>query len=85
MVLLEALDERQCGRLSVSTRTRGGDQLATLLALRGFMIPTWDFDVIAREHGGAALRAADISPSTADILVDEVLILLHKIAREVCN
>jgi hypothetical protein len=32
-----------------------------------------------------ALRAADISPATADVLVDEVLNLLHQIARTAAN
>ena len=84
-ILLEALAERSDGGLTPATKTRGGDQLATLYSLRCFMIPTWDFDAIAREHGATALRAADVSPSTADRLVDEVLILLHKIVRSAVN
>jgi len=85
MILLEALAERSDGGLTPATRTRGGDQLAALHGLRIFMLADWDFDAIARAHGGAALRAADISPTAADTLIDEVLILLHKIAREACN
>jgi hypothetical protein len=73
--LLEALAERSDGGLTRATRTRGGDRLAELYGLRCFMIGTWDFDAIAREYGRLALRAADISPSTADTLVDEVLVL----------
>jgi hypothetical protein len=53
--------------------------------LRQFLIPDWDFDGICRVHGAAALRAADVAPRTADVLVDEVLILLHKIARVAAN
>ena len=83
--LLEALAERSDGALTPATRTRGGDQLAALYGLRCFMIGTWDFDGICREHGKLALRAADVSPSTADRLVDEVLILLHKIVRAAAN
>ena len=49
------------------------------------MLDDWDFDAIARKHGAAALRAADISPRNADILVDEVLNLLAKIARTAAN
>jgi hypothetical protein len=49
------------------------------------MIPTWDFDAIARKHGSAALRAADVSPSIADTLVAEVMILLREIARVAAN
>jgi len=84
-ILLEALQERQHGGLSPRTRTAGGDQLAALHGLRIFMLDDWDFDAIARKHGAAALRAADISPRNADILVDEVLTLLHKIARTAAN
>jgi len=84
-VILEALAERQGGGLSPATRTAGGDQLAALHGLRLFMLADWDFDAIAREHGAAALRAADVSPANADVLVDEVLILLHKIARTAAN
>jgi hypothetical protein len=85
MILLEALAERSDGGLTPATKGRGGEQLATLYGLRCFMIPTWDFDSIARAHGTLALRAADISPSTADTLVDEVLVLLHKIVRAEAN
>jgi hypothetical protein len=84
-ILLEALQERQHGGLSPRTRTAGGDQLAALHGLRIFMLDDWDFDEIARKHGAAALRAADISPPHAAILVDEVLTLLHKIARTAAN
>ena len=84
-IILEALQERQHGGLSPRTRTAGGDQLAALHGLRIFMLDDWDFDAIARKHGAAALRAADISPRNADILVDEVLTLLHKIARTAAN
>ena len=84
-ILLEALDERQHGALSPRTKMAGGDQLAALHGLRIFMLADWPFDEIARKHGAAALRAADISPRNADILVDEVLILLRKIARTAAN
>jgi hypothetical protein len=83
--ILEALHERQDGGLSPATRTRGGDLLAALHGLRLFMLADWDFDAIARQHGAVALRAVDVSPTTAAILVDEVLILLHKIARAAAN
>ena len=85
LVIAEALAERQDGGLTPATRARGGDLLAALHGLRLFMLADWDFDAMAREHGAAALRAADISPTNAAILVDEVLSLLHKIARTACN
>jgi len=84
-ILLEALDERQHGALSPRTKMAGGDQLAALHGLRIFMLADWPFDEICRVHGAAALRAADVSPRIADILVDEVLTLLHKIARTAAN
>jgi len=40
---------------------------------------------MAREHGTAALRAADVSPRIADVLVSEVLDLLHKVVRAALN
>jgi hypothetical protein len=83
--LLEALAERSDGGLTPATRTRGGDQLAALYGLRQFMIGTWDFDAICREYGRLSLCAADVSPSTADRLVDEVLTLMHKIVRSAAN
>ena len=85
LAILEALDERQHGGLTPRTRQRGGDQLAALHGLRIFMLADWPFDEICRVHGAAALRAADISPRNADILVDEVLNLLAKIARTAAN
>jgi hypothetical protein len=85
LAIAEALAERQGGGLSPATRTRGGDLLAALHGLRLFMLADWDFDAIARQHGAVALRAVDVSPTTAAILVDEVLILLHKIARTAAN
>jgi len=85
IAIAEALDERQHGRLSTATRTRGGDLLAALHGLRLFMLADWPFDEICRVHGAAALRAADVSPAAADVLVDEVLALLRKIARTAAN
>jgi len=85
LAIAEALVERQDGGLTPATRARGGDLLAALHGLRLFMLADWDFDAIARQHGAVALRAADVSPTTAAILVDEVLILLHKIARTAAN
>ena len=85
LVIVEALAERADGGLTSRTRMAGGDQLAALHGLRLFMLADWPFDEICRVHGAAALRAADISPGDADVLVDEVLILLHKIARTAAN
>jgi len=83
--ILEALDERQHGGLTPKTKMRGGELLAALHGLRVFMLADWPFDEIARRHGAAALQAADVSPVHADVLVDEVLNLLHKIARTAAN
>jgi predicted transcriptional regulator len=84
-ILLEGLHERANGGLTPRTKTAGGDQLAALHGLRLFMLADWDFDGICRVHGAAALRAADISPGNADVLADEVVSLLHKIARVAAN
>jgi hypothetical protein len=83
--ILKALHEYQNGGLSSRTKMAGGDLLAQLYGLRCFMIDAWDFDAICREHGKLALRAADFSASTADKLIDEVMILLHKIVRAEAN
>jgi hypothetical protein len=40
---------------------------------------------VARTHGVALLRAADVSPATASVLVDEVLDLMHKVTRIALN
>jgi hypothetical protein len=49
------------------------------------MVPTWDFDAIAREQGAAALRTTDIAPAIAQIAIDEVLRVLHAVIRETVN
>jgi len=84
-VVLEALQERAGGGLTPRTKMAGGDALAGLHGLRLFMLPDWNFDALARKHGAAALRTAGVSPAHATILVDEILILLHKIARTAAN
>src|SRR5262249_58986510 len=53
--LAAGLREIQRGKLSSSTKARGGDLIAGLFALRQVMIGTWDFDGICRQHGPAAL------------------------------
>jgi hypothetical protein len=45
------------------------------------MVPTWDFDAIAREQGAVALRTADVAPAIAQIAIDEVLRVLHAVIR----
>jgi len=86
LVIVEALAERAAGGLTSATRTRGGDLICELYGLRRFLIADFpNFDALAREHGLAALRSADISPATADVLVDEILILLRQIARAAVN
>lgn len=87
-ILLEALAERSDGALTPATRARGGDQLAALYGLRQFMVGTWDFDAIAREHGTAVLRetcGTDLDARRIGILVDEVLAILHKVVRTAAN
>jgi len=85
ITIVEALGEYRDGGLTPATRTRGGDLIAQLVGLYQFAIVDFDFDNVARVHGTAALCAADVSPSTADRLVDEVLRLLHKVMRAAVN
>ena len=86
MTIVEALDERADGGLTPATKMRGGDLICELFRWRKFLIADFpDFDSLARAHGSAALRAADVPPTSADILVDEVLILLHKVVRTALN
>jgi hypothetical protein len=85
MAIAEALAERADGGLTPRTKQRGGDAIAQLFVLRQFMIADWPFDDIAREHGVAMLRAADVSPATANVLVDEVLAIVAKVVRASVN
>jgi hypothetical protein len=86
IALAEALDEQRLGALSLRTKMRSGDLICELVRLRQFLIADFpDFDRVAREHGVALLRAADASPATANVLVDEVLDLVHKVTRITLN
>ena len=54
--------------------------------MRKFPIADYpNFDSLAREHGVAMLRAADVSLAHATVLVDEVLDLMHKVNRIALN
>src|SRR5262249_54561831 len=78
----EALDEHRHRARSPRTKPRGGDLICELVRLRQFLIAgVPNFDSVAREHGVAMLRAADVSLATASVLVDEVLDLMHKVTR----
>jgi len=86
LVIVEALDERANGGLTLRTKCRGGDLICELFRWRKFLIADFpDFDCIARTHGLAALRACDVPSATANTLVDEVLDLLHKVIRVALN
>ena len=85
LAIIEALDEYKNGGLSLRTKTRGGDLLAQLCGLYQFAVADFDFDSIARVHGTAMLRSADVNPAIADRLVSEVLALLHKVVRAAVN
>jgi hypothetical protein len=86
LAIAEALAERSDGGLTPATRTRGGDLICALVRLRQFLIVDFpDFDAMARTHGIAVLRAADVSLATASVLVDEVLDLMHKVTRIALN
>ena len=84
--IAQALREFQNGGLTTGTKMRGGDLIAQLYGLRQFLIVDLpNFDAIAREHGVAMLRAADVSPATADVLVNEVLAIVAKVVRASVN
>jgi hypothetical protein len=83
--ILEALAEHQSGGLIPKTKEQVGDSIWQLYRIRCVMVPTWDFDAIAREQGAAALRTADIAPAIAQIAIDEVLRVLHAVIRETVN
>jgi hypothetical protein len=86
IAIAEALDEHRHGALTPRTKTRGGDLICELVRLRQFLIAGLpNFDRVAREHGVAMLRAADVSPATANVLVDEVMNILHKVVRDNLN
>jgi hypothetical protein len=86
IAIAEALDEHRHGALSPRTKMRGGDLICELVRLRQFLIAGLpNFDRVAREHGVAMLRAADVSLATASVLVDEVLDLMHKVTRIALN
>jgi hypothetical protein len=86
IAIAEALDERRHGALSSETRTRGGNLICELVRLRQFLIADLpNFDAVARTHGVAMLRAADVSPATADVLVNEVLAIVAKVVRASVN
>jgi hypothetical protein len=86
--IMEALAEYQTGGLTAATKSRGGDLIAELYGLRQYMIVDWPFDQIAREHGATVLRetcGTDLDARRIDVLVDEVLRLLHKVVRAAVN
>jgi hypothetical protein len=83
--ILEALAEHRDRGLSPAIKTQTGELFWQLYRLRQFLVPTWDFDVIARERGTAALCAADVAPAIAQIAVDEVLRVLHAVIRDNLN
>jgi hypothetical protein len=86
IALAEALDEQRLGALSLRTKMRSGDLICELVRLRQFLLVDFpDFDRVAREHGGVMLRLAGASPATANVLVDEVLDLVHKVTRIALN
>jgi hypothetical protein len=86
--IMEALHEYRHGGLSPRTKMAGGDLICDLFKLRQYMIADWPFDQIAREYGAAVLREtcdSDLDARRIDVLVDEVLRLLHKVVRAAVN
>jgi hypothetical protein len=83
--IAEGLRERQTGGLTAATKRHGGDLICELYQLRQYMVGYWDFDVIAREYGKAALCGTGVDAKTIDLLVDEVLAILGKVVRAAAN
>src|SRR5262249_50738634 len=72
-------------RADPRTKMAAGDLIARLSRRRGFLSPTGYFDATAGAHGIAALRAADVTPATAEAAVDEVLTILGKLIHDNLN
>jgi len=86
ITIAEALAEYSDGGLTPATKMRGGDLICELFRWRKFLIADYpNFDAMAREHGAVVLRAAGVSPVTADLLASEVLDLLGKVVRTALN
>jgi len=88
VMLAAGLREIQRGKLSSSTKARGGDLIAGLFALRQVMIGTWDFDGICCQHGTAILReqyGSDVDARTIEELVGAVMEILAKLTRAGLN
>jgi hypothetical protein len=84
--LAEALREVRDGGLTSETRARGGDLIATLFRLRGFMLVDFpEFDNVARRRGVEAMRACDVPAATAEALVDEVMTILARVVHNQLN
>ena len=86
ITVLDAAEESRDGRsLCPATKNQIGEVYWRLYRVRQLLYPVWDFDLIAREQGLAALRAADVSPGLAKIAIDAVMDTLHKLIREILN
>jgi len=83
--ILAALEEFQDRGVSPATKDQIKECFWRLYQVRQLLVPIWDFDSIARIQGTAALRAADVSPGMAKIVIDTVLEVLHKTIRDNLN
>ena len=83
--ILEATDEFGDRGLSPATKDQIKERFWTLYRVRQLLVPTWDFDQIARGQGVAALRAADVAPALAEIAVEETLRVLQLTIRDTLN
>jgi len=81
-----ALGESENGGLTEATKVQGGKLLCELFKLRQCIIADFpNFDTLARECGEETLRACDVNPATANILVDNVMNILAKITQNRLN
>ena len=82
------MSEFQDRGLTTSTKMASADAITKLYKLRQFMMGTWGFDAIARQHGKLVLREAcgrDVTDDTVNALVDETLEILRKVTHDQLN
>ena len=84
------MDYGAAGRMTIATKVRVADLFADLVDLRRTMIPHFDFDALAHEHGRLALAEACAPANEAerrilDELINSTMEILHKVALSELN
>jgi hypothetical protein len=83
--VLEATEEYGDRGVSPATKDQIKGHFWRLYCVRQLLVPFFDFDSIAREQGERILRAADVSPRLARIVIDATMETLHKTVRDTLN